>query len=78
MNQSEGTETPNLKVELLLLLHTLLWGGLSGSPAAGDQCKSNVRIEDKFSLAQISDVEAVQMGSLLHHSPVEGVSLGFQ
>lgn len=77
MNQSEGTETPNLKVELLLLLHTLLWGGCPVLQLLVTS-KSNVRIEDKFRLAQISDVEAVQMGSLLHHSPVEGVSLGFQ
>lgn len=77
MNQSEGTETPNLKVQLLLLLHTLLWGGCPGLQLLVTS-KSNVGIEDKFRLAQISDVEAVQMGSLLHPSPVEGVSLGFQ
>lgn len=52
-------------------------GGLSGSPAAGDQPKSHVRIEHKLSLAQISDV-AVKMGSLAPSQPSWNSFSGFQ
>lgn len=61
--ESEDKETLNLRAELLLLLHTLGWGRPSAPPAAGDQRKSNVGIEHKFRRAQISELEAVQMGS---------------